>query len=97
MGLVGLTHALRSTRRDGRGDVAIAVVGEGPYRVNEIQQAFDCPVIAHLPHDPGAAGQLLDGRGGRTMLSRSRLARAVVSLSDDLEALVDEGGMAVTR
>jgi len=94
--LVGLTHALRSSRLQVSGEVAIAVVGEGPYRVAEIHEAFDCPVVAHLPHDPGAADQLLDGRGGRS-LNRSRLARAVGSLSDDLRALVNEDDMAVTR
>jgi len=94
--LVGLTHAIRSSRLQASGKGAIAVVGEGPYRVNEIQEAFDCPVIAHLPHDPGAADQLFEGRGGRS-LNRSRLARAVASLSDDLHAILGEGDMAVTR
>lgn len=95
--LVGLTHALRSLRREGCSEVAIVVMGDGPYRVNEIEPAFEYPVIAHLPHDPRAAGQLLDGRGGRSNLGRSRLARAVTTLGDDLVALMGESDMAVSR
>ena len=71
-------------------DAPRVVVGDGPYRASDIQATFDHPVITHLPHDPGAAGQLLDGRGGRSTLSRSRLARAVTDLGSDLEALVVE-------
>lgn len=88
--LVGLTHAIRPIRRKGSGELAVVVVGDGPYRASDIQATFDHPVITHLPHDPGAAGQLLDGRGGRSTLSRSRLARAVTDLGSDLEALVVE-------
>jgi MinD-like ATPase involved in chromosome partitioning or flagellar assembly len=88
--LVGLTHAIRPIRREASGELAIVVVGDGPYRAADVQSAFDHPVVAHLPHDPGAAGQLLDGRGGRSTLSRSRLARAVTDLGSELEALVVE-------
>lgn len=88
--LVGLTHSIHSIRRDASGELAIALVGDGPYRSSDIEATFEHPVVAHLPHDPGAAGQLLDGRGGRSTLGRSRLARAVTDLGSDLDALMVE-------
>lgn len=85
--VVGLTHAVGSIRRTATGEIAVVLVGDGAYRAGDIQPAVGCPVLAHLPHDPAAAEHLLDGRGGRSKLSRSQLARAVAGLSDNLDGL----------
>lgn len=92
--LVGLTHALPSIRRTAVGEIVIVLVGDGPYRANEIQPTFDVPIVAELPDDPRAAA-LLEGGGSRSMLSRSRLARSVVGLRERLDSLALESAMAV--
>jgi len=88
--VVALSHAVATFRSSARGRVSVILVGTGPYRSEEVGEALDCTVLAHLPEDPATAEHLVDGRISRARLARSRLARAVTGLGDRLEPLLGE-------
>lgn len=85
--LVGATHLVASLRGAVDGDVAVMLVGDGPYRAADVETVLDCPVVAHLPDDEATAAHLRDGRGTRARVARSRLARAVSALAEQVEDL----------
>lgn len=86
--LVALTHVLPSLRQSVRGEVAVVLVGEGPYRTSEIERSIDVPVLAELPHDRYAAESLRTGTGVHARLARTRLARAVAALGACVDAVL---------
>lgn len=88
--VVALSHAVAALRRSTRGQVSVILVGTGPYRSEDVSDALDCTVLAHLPEDPATADHLVDGRISRTRLARSRLARGVAALGDRLEPQLGE-------
>jgi MinD-like ATPase involved in chromosome partitioning or flagellar assembly len=86
--VVSTSHAIESLRRSAPVSMAVVLVGDGPYRAAEVQEAVDCPVLDHLPEDRSAAQHLRDGGASSRSLSRSRLARAVAGLGDTIAPLV---------
>lgn len=81
--LVALTHILPAMASTVRGQLGVVVVGEGPYRVADIEDGLGVAVLGVLPEDRGAAEALRSG-GSRSQLSRSRLARAVGALGAEI-------------
>jgi MinD-like ATPase involved in chromosome partitioning or flagellar assembly len=88
--LVGAVHAVSLLRRTVDGDVAVVLVGDGPYRVTDVELTLGSPVLGPLPDDPATAEHLRDGRGTRAQVARSRLARAVAALAEDVGVLADD-------
>lgn len=86
--IVGLTYALNSLRQHTSGAVGIVVVGDGPYRINDIEAAVGSRVLAQLPTDTTTAEHLLHGAASQVRIARSPLGRAVAGLGDDIETLV---------
>lgn len=84
--LVALAHLLPTLRQATRGQVAVVLVGEGPYRSADVERSLDVTVLGELPHDRAAADILRDGGTSRTRLARSRLVRAVTDLGADVSA-----------
>lgn len=84
--LVALTHVLASLRQSVRGEVAVVLVGEGPYQISEVERSIGVPVLAALPQDRDSAESLRTGAGVNTRLTRSRLARAVGALGACVDA-----------
>jgi MinD-like ATPase involved in chromosome partitioning or flagellar assembly len=83
--LVGATHAVASLRRSIDGNVAVVLVGEGPYRASDVEPTLGCRLVAHLPTDPVTAEHLRDGGGTLARIARSRLGRAVTALAERVE------------
>lgn len=84
--LVGLSHLLPTVRQTVRGQVVVALVGAGPYRVEEVERSLGVRVLGALPEDRAAAEALLTGGGSWRGLSRSRLVRATTTLGAALTA-----------
>lgn len=84
--VVSAAHALGALRRSARGEVAVVLAGNGPYRAGDVADALGCDVLAHLPDDPATAEHLRDGGASSKAIGRSRLARSVVALGDIIEA-----------
>lgn len=93
--LVALTHLLPTLAQAVRGRLGVLVVGDGPYRVADVEGGVGVPVLGVLPDDRGAAEALRDG-GSRSRLSRSRLVRAASSLGSEVAASLLEPAGAVT-
>ena len=83
--VVSAAHALGALRRSARGDLAVVLAGDGPYRSGDVADALGCQVLAHLPDDPATAEHLRDGGASSKAVGRSRLARSVVALGDIIE------------
>lgn len=82
--LVTLSHRLPFLRRTARSArVGVVLVGDGPYRSEDIASSLEVEVIGDLPDDPHAASVLVEG-GSQASFSRTRLARAAAALSTDL-------------
>ena len=84
--VVSAAHALGALRRSARGEFAVVLAGDGPYRSGDVADALECQVLAHLPDDPATAEHLRDGGSSSKAVGRSRLARSVVALGDIIEA-----------
>jgi len=84
--IVGASHALATLRPVAPEQVAIVLVGDGPYNAVDVESGLGCTVLAHLPDDRSAAEHLVDGRISRSRLARSPLARAVAVLGDGVES-----------
>jgi hypothetical protein len=69
---------------DQRDQIALVLVGDGPYSNAEVSQALDMPVLARLPWDPPAAASLLKVPATARELSRSALVRSARSWSHQL-------------
>ena len=78
--LVALSHLLPAARRSIRGEIAVVLVGSGPYSAADVEEQLAVPVSGDLPDDP-AANILRDG-GSSSRLARSRLARSANALAD---------------
>jgi hypothetical protein len=74
--------------------VAVVLVGDGPYGVDDVERAVGVSVIGQLPNDPDAAEVLRVG-GSRSRLARSQLARAVGALGVALSSVLFEPTTAV--
>lgn len=92
--LVALTHLVPTLRQAVRGRVAVVLVGDGPYGVEDVERAVGVSVIGQLPNDPDAAEVLRVG-GSRSHLARSQLARAVGALGVALSSVLLEPTTAV--
>lgn len=84
--LVALTHVLPRLPLSIDGRVGVVLVGDGPYRRAEIERSIAVEVLGELPVDRDAAEAMRAGRGSRTRLSRSRLARSVSALGSQIGA-----------
>jgi hypothetical protein len=84
--VVSAAHALGMLRRSARGELAVVLAGDGPYRSGDFAGALGYPVLAHLADDPATAEHLRDGGASSKAVGRSRLARSVVALGDIIEA-----------
>lgn len=84
--VVSAAHALGTLRRSARGELAVVMAGDGPYRSGDVADALGCQVLAHLPNDLATAEHLRDGGASSKGVARSRLARSVVALGDVIEA-----------
>jgi MinD-like ATPase involved in chromosome partitioning or flagellar assembly len=84
--VVSAAHALGTLRRSARGELAVVLVGDGPYRAGDVADALGCKILAHLPDDPATAEHLRDGGASSKAVGRSRLARSIVALGDIIEA-----------
>ncbi len=87
--LVAATHAAAVLNAPGikarGGRVGVVLVGDGPYRPGNIDDALGAPVLAHLPADESTAKHLRDGGTSGRALARSRLSRAVAGLVELLD------------
>jgi MinD-like ATPase involved in chromosome partitioning or flagellar assembly len=83
--VVSAAHAVGTLRRSTRGELAVVLAGDGPYRSGDVADALGYQVLAHLPDDPVTAEHLRDGGASSKAVGRSRLARAVVALGDVIE------------
>jgi hypothetical protein len=81
----------RATLEACRGTLSLAVVGNGPYSVSEIERFTELPVIAEVSHDPAAAAVLTAGKGSRRRLARSALVRSARRLALELAGGDPEG------
>jgi MinD-like ATPase involved in chromosome partitioning or flagellar assembly len=86
--IVSTSHAIGSLHRTKPSSIVVALVGDGPYRASDVQEAVDCPVLCHLPEDRPAAQHLRDGGASRRSLTRTRLVRAVAGLGEALAPIV---------
>jgi hypothetical protein len=88
--LVGAMHTVVSLRGAVDGEVAAVLVGDGRYRADDVEPTVGCRVLAHLPHDPVTAEHLRDGLGTRARVARSRLARTVAVLAEQIHVLASD-------
>jgi MinD-like ATPase involved in chromosome partitioning or flagellar assembly len=86
--LVALTHLLPTLHQTIRGQIAVVLVGDGPYRAADVEGPLDVTVLGELPDDRDAADALRNGTASRTRLARSRLARAVAALGAEVRTAV---------
>ncbi len=87
--LVALSHHLATLGQAIRGQVAIVLVGDGPYSATDIERSLDLTVLGELPDDRDTAEALRDGGVSRARIARSRLARAVAALATDVCAALN--------
>lgn len=88
--LIALTHLLPTLRQSIRGQVAVVLVGEGPYQAADVEGSLEVTVLGELPDDRDAANALRNGTGSKARLARSRLARAVTALGAQVGAAMAE-------
>jgi hypothetical protein len=80
-------HALASfleTNPILRQDTRVALVGDGPYRDQEVADALGIEVVARLPWDPDAAAALVSLPASARELRVAPLVRAARTLADQL-------------
>ena len=83
--LVALSHRVAHLREPtGPGRVAVILVGDGPYRPNDVAGPLDVEVAGQLPDDQRAASMLVVGGRPRTGFARTRLARAAAGLGVEI-------------
>ena len=88
--LVALAHLVPTLQQATRGQVAVVLVGDGPYRAVDVEGPLDVTVLGELPDDRDAAEALRDGTASKRRLVRSRLARAVTALGAEMRTAVVE-------
>lgn len=89
-----LARRLPGVRRESGGRVGLLLVGERPYRSEEVTRALDVPVVGVLPEDTAAAQALNGMQGGPGRLRRSLLLRTARGVADRL-AGTDRSGVVV--
>jgi len=77
--LANATSSLRTAS-----ELGLALVGDGPYRDDEISDALGVPVLGRLPWDPAAAAMLTSVPASARSLRVAPLVRAARSLADRL-------------
>ncbi len=94
--LVALSHLLPIVRQAVRGQVAAVLVGDGPYSAADVEGSLALTVIGELPDDRDAA-ELMRNGGSGARLARSRLARSVTALGEQMShALIEHVEVAVS-
>lgn len=89
--LVTLGHRLPALRRaSASARIGVVLVGDGPYRSNDVVSSLDVDVLGELPDDPRAASALVEGGCSQARFARTRLARSAVGLSADLARILVE-------
>ena len=73
-------EALRTASRQ----LAVLLIGEGPYRVEEVAQTLEVEVLGQLPADPAGAALLGHAAGSARALGRSPLIRAARPLTEEI-------------
>jgi MinD-like ATPase involved in chromosome partitioning or flagellar assembly len=81
--VVALGHALPTVRNGVRGRVAAALVGDGPYKAADVEETLSITVLAEIAEDRAAAEMMRNG-GSKSRLVRSRLARSVTGLGEQI-------------
>jgi hypothetical protein len=83
--LVTLGHRLPTLRRAAASArIGVVLVGDGPYRADDIVASLEVDVLGELPDEPRAASVLIDGGRSAASFARTRLARSAAGLSADL-------------
>lgn len=85
--------ALPALQRTASGPIGLVLVGDGPYSSAECASQLHVPVVATLPHDPGAAAVLSNGGQHH----RGRLLRAAAHAEAPVWRLVTAGRAARDR
>ena len=88
--LVTLSHRLPALRRGRARQLAVVLVGDGPYRSDEIRTSLEVDVVGELPFDDRAARMLVEGGRSRAALARTRLSRAAAGLGAGITRLASE-------
>jgi hypothetical protein len=88
--LVALTHLLPTLQQSIDGQVAMVLVGHGPYRPEDVEASLDARVLCALPDDRGTAEALRAGTSSGSRLSRSALARADAALGSKVRSAITE-------
>lgn len=89
--LVTLNHRLPFLRRRASSArIGVVLVGQGPYKSDDVTSSLEVEVIGDLPDDPHAASILVEGGRSQASFARTRLARASAGLSTDLARPLDE-------
>ena len=89
--LVTLGHRLPALRRAAASArIGVVLVGDGPYRADDVVSSLEVDVLGELPDDPRAASALVDGGRSQTSFARTRLSRSAAGLSADLARTLDE-------
>ena len=86
--LVALTHLLPTLQQSIDGQVGMVLVGDGPYRADDVETPLGVSVLGALPDDRGAAEALRTGTSSNARLARSALARAVSALGTEVRSVV---------
>lgn len=86
--LVALTHVLPTLGQAIRGQIAVMLVGAGPYRAADVERSLGVTVLGELPDDRDTAQTLRDGGVSTSRLARSRLARAVTALGSEVDSVL---------
>ena len=84
--LIALTHLLPTLQQPIRGQVAVVLVGDGPYRTADIEGPLAVTVLGELPDDRDTAEAFRNGAAPGSRITRSRLARAVTALAAGINA-----------
>lgn len=86
--LVALSHRLPTLQQATEDRVRVVLVGDGPYRTEDIEGPLDVRVLGRLPDDRDAAEVLRTGATSKARLGRSALARGVAALGVEVRDAV---------
>jgi len=89
--LVALRHLLPTLHQGIRCEVAVLLVGNGPYRAVTVERALGTTVLGDLPCDRDGAEALRYSSGWPPHPGRSRLGRAVAAIGEQLSTVVADG------
>lgn len=86
-GIDDLHHVAHLTRSVDEHRARLLVVGEDPYRPEEIAEVLEIPLLGALADDRTAAEAVRLGRGSPRVLGRSSLARAASEVAHRMAAM----------